>query len=125
MAKISCEHLIRMVALQSAFYSHPFPPFGSNCNSYIKGCSLASRDYLPPVWRVQELRKMSESAQCSVSMRESFVCFWEENSYPFLLFYNLSLSVYVCIDYVGPGYTFQADLFLCMEKNVVELLQIV
>lgn len=59
---------------------------------------------------------MSESAQCSVSMRESFVCFWEENSDPFLLFSNLSLSAYVCIDYVGPGYTFQADLFYVWRK---------
>lgn len=55
---------------ESAFHCHPFPPFCNNCNSYVKGCNLASRDYLPQFVESLGAQEKFESAQCSVSMRE-------------------------------------------------------
>lgn len=62
--------------------------FAINCNSYFKGCNLASRDYLPQFVESFGAQEKFESAQFSVRMR-GFFClffFWWENSHPFLLF---------------------------------------
>lgn len=60
---------------ESACHRHPFPPFCNNCNSYVKGCNPASRDYLPQFVESLGAQEKFESAQCSVSMRDCVV--WE------------------------------------------------
>lgn len=84
--------------------------FAINCNSYFKGCNLASRDYLPQFVESLGAQEKSESAQCSVSMRECFLFVGggkKKKDIIFLLLYNPWLvCMCIYIKQVGTGSTF-------------------
>lgn len=74
-----------MSRAQSAFHGHLVPPRCNNCNSHVTRAVIWLAEIMwPNMWSVEELRKKSESAQCSKSMR--MLVFFFLDFYPFSYF---------------------------------------